>query len=179
MFGQLKIFAVQLNAHGIIANSFGSSDGRTRPHEWVEYRAFSKRKQCTDDDANEMLGFEARVVGNGFLAVGRAPAWNRIGQRLVHRKPAKAAGLPLAKILSDCFRPDGLSKKHPGFVSALGCDADFGEFSFRVLRAVSTTETEIKPHDGSPHFVARFDHRSLNQVLCHLSLSFSRAVHNC
>src|SRR5208282_3057298 len=112
-----------------------------------------------------MLWLEARVIGDCFLTVGRASTRNRIRQWLVHRKPTQSAGLPLAKILSDGFRLNGFSEKHPWFVSAFGRHANFWKFTLRVLWPVASTETEVKPHDCRPHFVARLDHCVLNKVL--------------
>ena len=115
------------------------------------------------------------MIGDGFLAVGRAATGNRVRQRLVHRKPSQPAGFPFAKIIGHRFFFNGFTEKHPRFISAFWRNANFGKFPLGELWPVTTAKAEVKPHDGSSHLVASFNHRVLNQVLeyrmpCHANV---------
>src|SRR5207249_6572355 len=95
------------------------------------------------------------MIGNSFLAVGRASTGDDIGQRFVGGETAQSACLPAAEVSGHGLFGNRFAEKHPRFVGALWGDADFGEFLLGVLGPITAAEAEVESHDRGANLVAR------------------------
>lgn len=166
-FCQREVLRVDFDAEGLVADSGGGGDSRARSHEGVEKDPLTQRQQGADEDAQELLRFEAGVVGNGCFAVRGPAAGNGIGQGAVRGEAAESAGFPAPEIVGHGAFGNGRAEEHPRFVCALGRHADFGKFLFGILGAVAAAEAVIKAHEGRADLETGVGHRHLDEGLEH------------
>ena len=88
-------------------------------HKRVQHGTLAQGQKRSHDDAHEMLGLQARVVGNGRFTSRSAPAGDDFRERFIQGETPQAARLPLPEVFGHGLFAERLAEEHPRLVFQL------------------------------------------------------------